>query len=31
VQIAADMPWADQEPVEVWPVLHEVKPEPGLC
>jgi hypothetical protein len=22
-QIAADMPWADQEPVEVWPVLHE--------
>jgi hypothetical protein len=22
-QIAADMPWADQEPVEVWPILHE--------
>jgi hypothetical protein len=22
-QIAADMPWADQDPVEVWPVLHE--------
>ena len=23
LQIAADMPFADQEPVEVWPVLHE--------
>jgi hypothetical protein len=22
-QIAADMPWADQDPVELWPVLHE--------
>jgi hypothetical protein len=22
-QIAADMPFADAEPVEVWPVLHE--------
>jgi hypothetical protein len=22
-QIAADMPWADQEPAELWPVLHE--------
>jgi hypothetical protein len=22
-EIAADMPWADVEPVEVWPVLHE--------
>ena len=22
-QIAADMPWADQEPVELWPILHE--------
>ncbi|WP_253840358.1 hypothetical protein [Actinokineospora globicatena] len=22
-QIAADMPWADEAPVEVWPVLHE--------
>ena len=21
-QIAADMPWADQEPAELWPVLH---------
>jgi hypothetical protein len=21
-QIAADMPWADQEPVELWPILH---------
>ena len=26
-QIAADMPWADREPVEVWPILHE-SPEP---
>ncbi|HTT54438.1 MAG TPA: YciI family protein [Streptosporangiaceae bacterium] len=26
-QIAADMPWADQEPVELWPVPHE-SPEP---
>jgi hypothetical protein len=25
LQIAADMPWADQEPVELWPVLHEAK------
>ena len=22
LQIAADMPWADREPVELWPVLH---------
>jgi hypothetical protein len=22
-QIAADMPWADVEPVELWPILHE--------
>ncbi len=22
-RIAADMPWADVEPVELWPVLHE--------
>jgi hypothetical protein len=22
-QIAADMPWADEEPVELWPILHE--------
>jgi hypothetical protein len=22
-EIAADMPWADREPVEVWPVPHE--------
>ena len=22
-EIAADMPWADKEPVEVWPVPHE--------
>jgi hypothetical protein len=22
-QIAADMPFADQEPVELWPILHE--------
>ena len=26
-QIAADMPWADQESVELWPILHE-SPEP---
>ena len=24
-QIAADMPWADQEPTELWPILHEAK------
>jgi hypothetical protein len=23
LQIAADMPWADVEPVELWPILHE--------
>ena len=23
VQIAADMPFADVDPVEVWPILHE--------
>jgi hypothetical protein len=22
-QIAADMPWADREPAELWPILHE--------
>ncbi len=22
-EIAADMPWADKEPVELWPILHE--------
>jgi hypothetical protein len=22
-EIAADMPWADVEPVELWPILHE--------
>lgn len=22
-EIAADMPWADSEPVEVWPILNE--------
>ena len=22
-EIAADMPWADQEPNELWPILHE--------
>src|SRR5580658_4876804 len=27
LQIAADMPWADQEPVEFWPILHEAKPD----
>ena len=25
LEIAADMPWADIEPVEFWPVLHEAK------
>jgi len=27
LQIAADMPWADVEPVEFWPVLYEAKPD----
>ena len=27
LQIAADMPWADVEPVEFWPVPHEAKPD----
>jgi hypothetical protein len=27
LQIAADMPWADTEPVEFWPILHEAKHE----
>jgi hypothetical protein len=27
LQIAADMPWADVEPVEFWPVLHEAQPD----
>jgi hypothetical protein len=26
-EIAADMPWADINPTEVWPVLHEAPPE----
>ena len=26
-QIAADMPFADVDPVEVWPVMHEAKPD----
>jgi len=26
-EIAADMPWADIEPVEVWPILHESAPD----
>jgi len=25
-EIAAQMPWADQDPVEVWPILHEQAP-----
>jgi len=25
LQIAADMPFADAEPVELWPVMHEAK------
>jgi hypothetical protein len=27
LQIAADMPFADAEPVEFWPVMHEAKPD----
>ena len=27
LQIAADMPWADVEPVEFWPIMHEAKPD----
>src|SRR5580693_3454709 len=27
-QIAAYMPWADQEPTEVWPILHESPTNP---
>jgi hypothetical protein len=27
LQIAADMPWADADPVEFWPIMHEAKPE----
>ena len=27
-QIAADMPWADQDPVELWPILHESPTNP---
>jgi len=26
-QLAAEMPWADQNPTEVWPVLHEFAPD----
>ena len=26
-EIAADLPYADQQPVEVWPVPHESRPE----
>jgi hypothetical protein len=22
-ELAAEMPWADQNPTEVWPILHE--------
>ncbi|HEY6493703.1 MAG TPA: YciI family protein [Trebonia sp.] len=25
LQIAADMPWADEDPIEFWPILHEAK------
>ncbi len=25
--IAADMPWADENPTEVWPILHEAAAE----
>ena len=27
-QIAADMPWADQDPVELWPIMHESPTNP---
>jgi hypothetical protein len=27
LQVAADMPWADVEPVEFWPIMHEAKPD----
>ena len=27
LQIAAEMPWADAEPVEIWPILHEASPD----
>jgi hypothetical protein len=27
LQIAADMPSADQDPVEIWPIMHEAKPD----
>src|SRR5580704_4718369 len=27
LQIAADMPWADVEPVEFWPIMHEATPD----
>ena len=27
LQIAADMPFADVDPVEFWPILHEAKPD----
>jgi hypothetical protein len=27
LQIAADMPWADVDPVEFWPIMHEAKPD----
>lgn len=23
LEIAADLPWADKDPVELWPILHE--------
>ncbi len=27
LQIAADMPFADVDPVEFWPIMHEAKPD----
>ncbi|MPZ26622.1 MAG: hypothetical protein GEV12_09225 [Micromonosporaceae bacterium] len=27
-QIAAEMPWADREPVELWPILHDAATKP---
>ncbi|MGD0603256.1 MAG: YciI family protein [Streptosporangiaceae bacterium] len=27
LQVAAEMPFADVEPVELWPIMHEAKPD----
>ncbi|MBB6471617.1 YciI family protein [Sphaerisporangium rubeum] len=28
LEMAADMPWADRDPVELWPILHEAPAVP---